>query len=132
MYFLQYHNLISCSQSSFPAFSRINQTPNKSWSELYYAGKPLFQKNVLFYLSFLSWDTEHSFCMIPSPTLHLFIATPSFFIILTVVPILLISWTTFSSSKCLGMKVTLFPFHNYSTRLKVPWCVKYVFLIHLV
>ena len=69
MYFLQYHHLISCSQSSFPAFSRINQTPNKSWSELYYAGKSLFQKNVLFYLSSLSWDTEHSFCMIPSPTL---------------------------------------------------------------
>lgn len=96
MHFLQYHNLISCSQSSFPAFSRINQTPNKSWRELYYAGKPLFQKNVFFYLSFLSWDTEHNFCMIPSPTL-LFVLCVCVFFFYQIVFTSLLQWECRSS-----------------------------------
>ena len=98
MYFLQYHHLISCSQSSFPAFSRINQTPNKSWSELYYAGKSLFQKNVLIYLSSLSWDTEHSFCMIPSPTLlFVFFLLFFFFFFYQIVFTSLLQWECRSS-----------------------------------
>lgn len=97
MYFLQYHNLISCSQSPFPTFSRINQTPNKSWSELYYAGKPLFQKNVLFYLSFLLWDTEHSFCMIPSPTLLFVVFFVLFFFFYQIVFTSFLQWECRSS-----------------------------------